>query len=197
MFTSRSEYRLLLRSDNADQRITPLGINLGCISKERQKIFEEKLFKIKKGFSIVKNNKISPNQLSKYGINIKHDGKKRSIFELLSFSNITFNNLKSIWPEMKQIDSEVKEQIEIEAQYLGYLERQRNDIEDFKKDEELKIPRPINYKKIGSLSNEIIEKLNYVNPSTIGAASRISGVTPAAIIAILRYIKKNKNKKAA
>ena len=152
---------------------------------------------IKKGFSIVKNNKISPNQLSKYGINIKHDGKKRSIFELLSFSNISFNNLKSIWPEMKQIDSEVKEQIEIEAQYLCYLERQRSDIEDFKKDEELKIPRPINYKKIGSLSNEIIEKLNYVNPPTIGTASRISGVTPAAIIAILRYIKKNKNKKAA
>lgn len=197
MFTSRSEYRLLLRSDNADQRITPLGINLGCISKERQKIFEEKLFKIKKGFSIVKNNKISPNQLSKYGININHDGKKRSIFELLSFSNITFNNLKSIWPEIKQIDSEAKEEIEIEAQYLGYLERQRIDIEDFKKDEELKIPQPINYKKIGSLSNEIIEKLNYVNPPTIGAASRISGVTPAAIIAILRYIKKNKNKKAA
>ena len=160
MFTSRSEYRLLLRSDNADQRITPLGINLGCVSKERQKIFEEKLFRIKKGFSIVKNNKISPNQLSKYGINIKHDGKKRSIFELLSFSNITFNNLKSIWPEIKQIDSEAKEQIEIEAQYLCYLERQRSDIEDFKKDEELKIPQPINYKKVGSLSNEIIEKLN-------------------------------------
>ena len=167
------------------------------LSKDRQKIFEEKLFRIKKGFSIVKNNKISPNQLSKYGIKIKHDGKKRSIFELLSFSNITFNKLKNIWPEIKQIDSEAKEQIDIEAQYSGYLERQRSDIEDFKKDEGLKIPQPINYKKVGSLSNEIIEKLNYVNPPTIGAASRISGVTPAAIIAILRYIKKNKNKKAA
>jgi len=197
MFTSRSEYRLLLRSDNADQRITPLGINLGCISKERQTIFEEKLFRIKKGFSIVKNNKISPNQLSKYGIKTKHDGKKRSIFELLSFSNITFNKLKNIWPEIKKIDSETKEQIKIEAQYSGYLERQRSDIEDFKKDEELKIPQPINYNNIGSLSNEIIEKLSNVNPPTIGAASRVSGVTPAAIIAILRYIKKNKNKKAA
>ena len=144
-----------------------------------------------------KNNKISPNQLSKYGIKITHDGKKRSIFELLSFSNITFNKLNNIWPEIKQIDGEVKEQIDIEAQYSGYLERQRSDIEDFKKDEELKIPQPINYNSVGSLSNEIIEKLSNVNPSTIGAASRISGVTPAAIIAILRYIRKNKNKKAA
>jgi len=197
MFTSRSEYRLLLRSDNADQRITPLGINIGCVSKERQMVFEERLFRIKKGFLIVKNNKKSPNQLNKHGIKIKHDGKKRSIFELLSFSNITFDKLKYVWPEITNIDNDVKEQINIEAQYSSYLKRQRRDIEDFKKDEELKIPHPINYNNVGSLSNEIIEKLSYVNPSTIGAASRISGVTPAAIIAILRYIRKNKNKKAA
>ena len=196
MFTSRSEYRLLLRSDNADQRITPLGIKIGCVSKKRQDIFENKLFKIKKGFSITNKNKITPNQLSKHNINIKHDGKKRSIFELLSFSKITFNKLQNIWPEIKEIDDEAKEQIEIEAKYISYLERQKNDIADFKKDEELKIPHPTNYKKIGSLSNEVIEKLTQVNPLTIGAASRISGVTPAAIIAILRYIKKNKNKKA-
>ena len=165
--------------------------------KKGKKFLKKKLFRIEKGFYLVKNNKASPNQLSKYGININHDGKKRSIFNLLSFSNITFRNLQNIWPEIKQIDDETKEQIEIESKYYGYLERQRSDIEDFKKDEALKIPQTTNYKKVGSLSNEIVEKLTQISPPTIGAASRISGVTPAAIISILRYIKKNKNKKAA
>ena len=117
--------------------------------------------------------------------------------ELLSFSNISFKDLVRIWPQIKYIDDESREQIEIEAKYSGYLDRQRDDIEDFKKDEQLRIPEFVNYKKVGSLSNEIIEKLIEIKPPTIGAASRISGVTPAAIIAILRYIKKNKNKKAA
>ena len=104
---------------------------------------------------------------------------------------------EKIWPEIKKIDEETKEQILIEARYAGYLQRQRDDINDFKKEELLKIPKLINYKKVGSLSNEVIEKLTIIRPPNLGAASRISGVTPAAIIAILRYIKKNKNKKAA
>ena len=197
MFTSRSEYRLLLRSDNADQRLTPLGIKLGCVSQERKKIFEEKNRKITEGFKTVKDLKTTPNQLKKYGIKIKEDGKKRSAFELLSFSNITFGSLEKVWPKTKNIDSEIKEQILIESKYSGYLQRQRNDIADFKKEEELKIPSSTNYKKVGSLSNEIVEKLSKATPKTIGAASRISGVTPAAIIAIMRYIKKQKNKKKA
>ena len=197
MFTSRSEYRLLLRSDNADQRITPLGIEIGCVSNKRAKIFEEKVTKIKKGFSLVGKLKTSPNQLAKKGITINHDGKKRSLIELLSFSNISFSKLESIWPEIKRIDSDTKEQIEIEAVYAGYLDRQRAEVEDYKKEEGLKIPKSINYKKVGSLSNEVVEKLTNIRPQTLGEASRISGITPAAIIAILRFIKKNKNKKAA
>ncbi len=195
MFTSRSEYRLLLRADNADQRITPLGINIGCVSEERQRLFKTKLNNIKKGFFVVNSIKASPNQLTKHGIKINHDGKKRSAFELLSFSNIEFDNLTKIWPEIKKIDRETKEQIEIESTYSGYIKRQMSDIEDFKKDEKLKIPKKINYTKVGSLSNEIVEKLSKIQPPTIGAASRISGITPAAIIALLRFIKKNKNKK--
>jgi len=197
MFTSRSEYRLTLRADNADQRLTPLGMQVGCISKKRQTIFEHKLKQLQEGFSLVKKNSISPNKLKKKGIMINHDGKKRSAFDLLSFENISFSDVNNIWPETEFIKDDIREQIEIESQYAGYLERQREDIIDFKKEEELTLPKNIDYATIGSLSNEVVEKLILVRPPTLGAASRISGVTPAAIIALLRYVKKQKNNKAA
>ena len=117
--------------------------------------------------------------------------------ELLSYKNINFKILEKIWPELKTLEPEVKEQIEIESIYSSYLERQRADIDDFKKEESLVIPKTTNFKKVGSLSNEIVEKLSKINPPTLGAASRISGVTPAAIIAIMRFLKKQKNNKAA
>ena len=195
MFTSRAEYRLLLRADNADQRLTPLGINVGCVSNKRKSIFEKKIEKIKTGFHLMKKNKISPNQLEKIGIKINHDGKKRSAFELLSFKNIFFKDIKKIWPETKSIEKDIVEQIEIESQYIGYLDRQREDISDFKKEEMLLLPKNIDFKAVGSLSNEIVEKLSAIQPPTLGAASRISGVTPAAIIALLRFVKKQKNSK--
>tara|TARA_B110000116_G_scaffold262453_1_gene267757 strand:+ start:1849 stop:3729 length:1881 start_codon:yes stop_codon:yes gene_type:complete len=197
MFTSRSEYRLLLRADNADQRLTPLGITIGCVSSERKAIFEKKIFKIKEGFDLVNKFKISPNKLEKKGININHDGKQRSAFQLLSFKNISFEDIKNIWPETRGIDKEVEEQIVIESQYSGYLDRQRDEIKSFKKEEGLILPKTLDYTKIGSLSNEIVEKLSTVQPQTLGAASRISGITPAAIIALLRFVKKQKNPRAA
>ena len=197
MFTSRAEYRLLLRADNADQRLTHLGIKVGCVSSQRKKIFEEKLDRLISGFNIVKSNKISPNELAKKGIKINHDGKKRSAFDLLSFKNISFRDIKIIWPSTKLIKPDVVEQIEIESQYSGYLDRQREDISDFKKEEALLLPKNIDYKAVGSLSNEVVEKLTLAQPPTLGAASRISGITPAAIIALLRFVKKRKNHKAA
>ena len=197
MFTSRSEYRLLLRADNADQRLTPLGIKIGCISEKRKKLFNEKMKHLKNSFLLVKGKNISPNELQKKGIKINHDGKKRSAFDLLSFQNITFSEIKEIWPETKLINQEAQEQIEIESQYSGYLDRQRDDVMDFKKEEGLFLPKEIDYAAVGSLSNEIIEKLTAAQPPTLGAASRISGITPAAIIALLRFVKKKKNNKAA
>ncbi len=197
MFTSRSEYRLLLRADNADLRLTPLGIDIGCVGMHRQRQFEKRSTRIKEGFNLVKSQKFSPDALLKMGIKINKDGKKRNIIDLLSFSNITTPKLKKILPKLNDLQEDVIEQIEIEAKYAGYLDRQRADIKDFEREENLLIPKSTNYKLVGSLSNEIIEKLSKAKPPTLGAASRISGVTPAATIALLRYIKKNKNKKAA
>ena len=197
MFTSRSEYRLLLRADNADQRLTPLGINIGCVTEYRQKEFQKKTKKLQEGFDLAKKLKISPNKLLKNNIKIKLDGKKRSVMDLLAYKNIDFRKLENIWPELKNLNKETKEQIQVESVYSSYLERQRSDIEDFKKEETLSIPKTTNFKEVGSLSNEIIEKLTKIKPPTLGAASRISGVTPAAIIAIMRFLKKQKNKKAA
>ncbi len=197
MFTSRSEYRLLLRSDNADQRLTPLGVDIGCVSAFRENEFNKKTKRIKKGFEIVKKLSLSPNQLQKKKLKIKLDGKKRSVMDLLSYKNVTFQKLENIWPELKKIEVDVKEQIEIESIYSTYLSRQKADIEDFKREEGLKIPKNTNFKKVGSLSNEIVEKLSDIKPPTLGAASRISGVTPAALISIMRFLKKQKNNKAA
>jgi tRNA uridine 5-carboxymethylaminomethyl modification enzyme len=197
MFTSRAEYRLLLRADNADQRLTPIGLKIGCVGENRKKIFEQKLERINYGFNLFKKNKITPNELGKIGIKINHDGKKRSAFDLLSFKNISFLDINKIWPETSKVEKDVVEQIEIESQYSGYLDRQREDIKDFKKEEGLLLPKNLDYKTVNSLSNEIVEKLSAAQPPTLGAASRISGVTPAAIIALLRFVKKLKKHKTA
>ena len=196
MFTSRSEYRLVLRTDNADQRITPLGIKIGCVSPKRIKVFEKKMYQINKGFDLAKKLVATPNMLLKKGIKINLDGKKRNVIDLMSFKNIELKNLFSIWPELKRLNNQIIEQIEIEAKYSGYLKRQKMDIVEFKKDETIKIPKNINYKKIGGLSNEAVEKLTKQKPPNLGTASRISGITPAAVIALLRHIKKIKNTKA-
>ncbi len=190
MFTSRSEYRLLLRADNADARLTEKGYQTGCVGKERYSVFKEKYEQIDKYKQICSNLYISPNELEKYGIKTKKDGTKRTAFNVMSYDTVSRETINTIWPELKEMPADVYEEIEIEAKYAGYLKRQLADIEVFKKDENLKIREDIDYSKIGGLSREMVQKLSKVRPITVGEASRIPGVTPAAITAILGYIEK-------
>jgi tRNA uridine 5-carboxymethylaminomethyl modification enzyme len=190
MFTSRSEYRLFLRSDNADMRLTQKGYEIGCVSNLRYTVFKDKKQQVDKFRKISNDLFILPIELEKYGVNIKKDGIKRSCFNVMSYNDVSHETVIQIWPELSKIPYDVYEQIEIEAKYSGYIKRQLADIEVFKKDENLKIREDIDYNLIGGLSREMTAKLSAVRPSTIGEASRIPGVTPAAITALLGYIKK-------
>ena len=195
MFTSRAEYRLHLRADNADLRLTNLGIEIGCVGTKRAEQFLVKKTSLEQDTKTLQELIITPKKLLDFGINIKQDGIKRSVFGLLSFPEISLEQLEDVWPELKialkEIDAKNKKQITIAAIYHSYLKRQAKDIEIFKKDEGLKIPDNIDYKSIKSLSNEVREKLTKARPKTIGAASRIQGITPASIMAVIIYIKHN------
>lgn len=191
MFTSRSEYRLFLRADNADARLTEKGWQIGCVSKERYDVFKQKYTEINHYRFLCENLFITPNELeNKYGIKTKKDGTRRTAFNVMSYPDVSRETVIAVWPELKDMSLAVYEEIEIEAKYAGYLKRQLADIEIFKKDENLKIREDIDYGKIGGLSREMVAKLSKVRPATIGEASRIPGVTPAAIAAVLGYVNK-------
>lgn len=190
MFTSRSEYRLLLRADNADARLTEDGYRIGCVSAHRYNVFKTKYDEIDKYKKICEELSISPNELEKYGIKTKKDGTRRTVFNVMSYDGVSRETINKIWPQLSAMTDDVYEQIEIDARYSGYLKRQLADIEVFKKDENLKIREDIDYSKIGGLSREMIQKLSRVKPKTVGEASRIPGVTPAAVTAVLGYIVK-------
>ncbi|WP_020590418.1 tRNA uridine-5-carboxymethylaminomethyl(34) synthesis enzyme MnmG [Kiloniella laminariae] len=190
MFTSRAEYRLKLRADNADQRLTDIGNSIGCIGSERQQIFAEKKNKLTEARRFAETNAATPNQLKTHGITVNMDGQRRSVFDLLRYPDVTLARLSVIWPELSSYDPAVIEQLEIDASYAGYIERQDADIRAFRKDEALKLPRDFDYASVPSLSTEIIQKLTQSRPETLGAAARISGVTPAAIVALLKYVRR-------
>ena len=197
MFTSRAEYRLTLRADNADQRLSPLGIENNLVQSVRKNSFIEKQKKLTLLTKSLKSNFISPNEAKNYNIKIAMDGVKRSGLEVIGQRNVNMAKIRQMFSNIPRFEQSLDNQVEIDAHYLGYLKRQSNDIKSFKKDESILIPKSINYDSLSGLSNEVKSKLNDVRPSTLGQALRIDGITPAAAIIILSYIKRSKYKASA
>jgi tRNA uridine 5-carboxymethylaminomethyl modification enzyme len=190
MFTSRAEYRLSLRADNADRRLTERGIELGCVGRERAEAYDRKCRALEEARATLQGLILSPTELARRGIAINQDGVPRSAFDLLGRPGMSIARLGEIWPALRGFRADVAEQLEIEARYRGYLERQEADIRAFRRDESLELPAALDYDTIGSLSAEVRQKLKAVRPATLGAAGRISGVTPAALVALLRHVRK-------
>jgi tRNA uridine 5-carboxymethylaminomethyl modification enzyme len=190
MFTSRAEYRLTLRADNADQRLTPLGIEIGCVGAERARAFTAKRAALEASRQRIRGLALTPPELAKRGLPVNQDGIARSVHELLGRPGMSLARLAEIWPELSGLAPAIAEQLEIEARYRGYLDRQEADIRAFRRDETLALPASLDYDTVGSLSAEVRQKLKAARPATLGAAGRISGVTPAALVALLRHVRK-------
>ena len=192
MFTSRAEYRLMLRADNADQRLTPLGLSIGCIGSDRAAAFAAKQEQLAEARTLVQSLAALPVELERHGLKINQDGVRRSVHDLMRYPDISLESLAKIWPELAAIPADIAEQVEIDARYAGYIQRQEMDIKAFRRDENMLLPKDLDYNAVGSLSNEMRLKLSTHRPDTLGAAARIPGVTPAALVALLRHVKKAK-----
>jgi tRNA uridine 5-carboxymethylaminomethyl modification enzyme len=193
MFTSRAEYRLRLRQDNADQRLTEQGAAIGSVGSARLAAYRAKKTGIDQARALLTGLNATPNELRGHGLIINLDGARRNALELLGYPEIDLARLSAIWPQISSLGVQAREQMEIEGQYAGYLKRQDADIHAFRRDEELRLPGDLDYDSIPSLSAEVREKLKRARPATLGAAGRISGITPAALTILLKYVKRRTN----
>ena len=190
MFTSRAEYRLTLRADNADLRLTKKGIDFGVVLEDRARIFNEKSNNLLKISNKMSKLSITPTKVAKFNVNIAKDGVLRNAYQILSQKNVSISKIREIWPEINFISKEIDDQIEINAHYRGYLIKQNADILAFKRDENLKIPENVDYDTLSGLSNEVKSKFKQIKPKTMGQALRIDGITPAAAYILLSHVKR-------
>jgi tRNA uridine 5-carboxymethylaminomethyl modification enzyme len=197
MFTSRAEYRLLLRADNADRRLTGRGRDMGIVGSERARVFAAKSDALEAARTMVTTLSLTPGEAGRMGLPVSRDGARRSAVDLLRYPDVDWNRLAAVWPELSGVPAGIAEQIEIDAGYASYIERQDADIRAFRKDESLLLPGSIDYGSVGGLSNEIRQKLDEARPATLGAASRIAGVTPAALVALLRHVRRREDRISA
>jgi tRNA uridine 5-carboxymethylaminomethyl modification enzyme len=191
MFTSRAEFRLTLRADNADQRLTDRGLALGCVGVSRETVWRARRAELEAARHRAADLVLTPAAAAREGLPVKADGQRRNLSELLAYPTISFEDLARIWPEIRDWSPAVREQVEIDAAYSGYLDRQAADAESFRRDESLRLPPTLDYAAVGGLSNEIREKLSSVRPLTLGQAARIEGVTPGALTALLAHARRH------
>jgi tRNA uridine 5-carboxymethylaminomethyl modification enzyme len=189
MFTSRAEYRLKLRADNADQRLTPLGVALGCVGSARQKAFAARDAALQAATAFLGSLTLTPTEAARHGLGINKDGRRRSAFELLAYPEVNLARLRVIWPEIGGISPEIAAQVEVDARYASYVRRQEIDVEALKRDEKVRIPATFAYAGLPGLSNELRQKLEQHRPATLAQASRIEGMTPSALLLILAHLK--------
>jgi len=192
MFTSRAEYRLRLRADNADLRLTGRGMDIGCVGAARAKAFTAKQSSVSDAMALAERLQATPNELQRAGLTLNQDGQRRTVKQLLAYANITWEGLAKVWPELEGIDPKAREQVEIDAQYAGYMDRQEADVRAFRKDGALALPTDLDSANISGLSNEVRAKLDAARPATLGQAARISGVTPSALTLLLSYVRRDK-----
>lgn len=197
MFTSRAEYRLYLRADNADHRLTQLGIDAGCVGAQRTKRFRKKAQELVSARKILSGLSLTPNEALRHGFKINLDGVRRDGFALLAYNDITLEKLVPVWPELATLAADIATQIEIDAKYAVYLDRQKADIDAFRKDEALSLPHDLDYSAIAGLSNEALQKLSTIKPVTLGQAGRIDGMTPAALTLLLVHVKRGQIRQSA
>ena len=197
MFTSRAEYRLTLRADNADQRVTTIGLELGIVGPARAAAFGRKMDDLRRASALARSLTLTPNQAAKHGLRVNQDGVRRSVHELLAYPEIDVARLSNVWPELGALPAFAIEQLEVDARYAGYLDRQRDDIDAFRRDESLGLPDDLDYASIAGLSMEIRQKLAAHRPMTLGQAARIDGMTPAALTLLLGHVKRQPARRSA